>query len=95
MTLVLMSKLNGILPGTKIEPRDNDAQFDEKFILDYQKVWVIAPCLSLSRTAIIRTYLKEIVTKAHCNSVHFSSITKTGQVIFESAIIGHYSFRLL
>ena len=47
--------------------------------------------MNLSRRAIIRTYSKEIVYKAHLNSVRFFSITQT-ELIFESAIVGHFEF---
>ena len=54
-------------------------EIDEKVALDFQKVLQrdIAPNPNLSSTAIIRTYLKDILSKAHFNYVRYFSITKT------------------
>ena len=52
-----------------------NTEFDEKLALDFQKVLQrhISPNPNLGRTAIIRTYSKDIVPKAHFNSVRFSA----------------------
>ena len=57
MTSVLISKLDGILAETKIELRNMHREFDEKVVLDFDKVLQtdLAPNLNLSRRSIIRT----------------------------------------
>ena len=41
--------------------------------------------------AIIKIYLKDIVSKAHFNSARFFSITKKERIL-ESVIVGHFTF---
>ena len=57
-----------------------NTEFDEEVALDFQKVLQrdISPKNpNLGRTAILRTYSKDIVLKAHFNSVRFFCITMT------------------
>ena len=56
-----------------------NTEFDEKLALDFQKVLQrhISPNPNLGRTAMLRTYSKDIVPKAHFNSVRFFCITMT------------------
>ena len=76
MTSVLISKLDGVLAKTKIELKTCDSAFDEKVILDFQKVSQRGYCTKseIKRKAIIRTYSKEILLN---NSVRCFSINKT------------------
>ena len=73
MTSILVSKLDGDLVKTKIEQETCDTGFEEKVGLDFKKVLQKGYCTKteLKRKDIIRTYSKEILSKAHLNSVRF------------------------
>ena len=65
MTWILLSKLDGDLAKTKIEQETCDTGFDEKVPLGVAKGYSV----NLSRTANVRTYSKEIVSKASFNAL--------------------------
>ena len=69
----------GLQRRQKSDQETCKVEFDEKVALEFQKVMQgdIASNPNFSKTAITKIYLKDIVSKAHFNSVRFFSKTKT------------------